>query len=1064
MVARILALALVLLPALAPASGDAQQTAAPSSTFATWTWISGANTPNANPVYGTLGVPAAANVPGPRREAVSFTDGNGDFWIFGGWGRDKFASEGYLNDLWRFNGSRWTWMSGGDTINHFGIYGTKGVPAPTNVPGARRRATGWTDANGTFWLLGGEGFGATGLTAGLNDLWKFDGTNWTWVSGGDALAQGISIGKGMASPVNQPGTRQASTGWTDGQGNLWMFGGFGYDLGGHSGYMSELWKFDGTNWTWVSGNPNSNNPGLYGTQGVRSPSNEPGARQESTAWVDNAGNFYVFGGFGYDALNTQGYLNDLWKFDGVAWTWVAGSATKNAPGVYGTKGTAAAANDPGARSAAFSWIEPSGVAYVFGGSGFDVNSAQGNLNDLWAFDGTNWAWLSGSNTIHAPGVYGTKGHAAPANVPGARSAGLTWRDDTGNLWLFGGIANTSFGTLLNDLWLCKTSANPKAAPPPPTGLSAAAGNGAVALTWNGSIGAVTYAVNRGTRSGREVAYATGIRALDYIDQNAANGTKYYYTVTAVGPSSKSQPSNEASATPSASLPVAPTLTATGGVNQVVLSWNATGTSYQLSRALLDGGPYSPLGGVITTPTFTDTTAANETTYYYLVVAKNAAGSSVSSNQASATPHAPVTATWTWKSGSNLGNQVGVYGTKGVAAPGNIPGSRTAQATWTDSSGRFWMFSGSVFDPNSSGPSQINDLWRYDGTNWAWMGGGSTPQDVLPHYGTKGVADPLNIPGARNYAATWTDNAGNLWLFGGNGYDSSGSSGFLNDLWKFNGSAWTWVSGSNTAAAATGVYGTKGVAAAANTPGGRQIAAYARDGAGNLWLFGGEANAAWNDLWKFNGTQWTWISGANVSGQEGVWGTKGVAAPTNIVNNRSGASLWIDSSNRFWLFGGSGRYQGTAPFFNDLWKFDGTNWTWISGSNGMSQGSVLGIKGTPDPANTPGGRFSGTRWLDASGNLWYFGGSGLDGSGGLGSCSDLWKFNGAAWAWMAGPSTVWQPGIYGTKDVASPTNTPGARNSGGDFIDSTGALWLFGGAGYDSTGTFTRMNDLWRYGP
>jgi hypothetical protein len=42
-----------------------------------------------------------------------------------------------------------------------------------------------------------------------------------------------------------------------------------------------------------------------------------------------------------------------------------------------------------------------------------------------------------------------------------------------------------------------------------------------------------------------------------------------------------------------------------------------------------------------------------------------------------------------------------------------------------------------------------------------------------------------MPGARQYATTWTDNNGNLWLFGGIGYDSTGAqTTMLNDLWKY----------------------------------------------------------------------------------------------------------------------------------------------------------------------------------------------------------------------------------------------------------------------------------------
>jgi hypothetical protein len=32
--------------------------------------------------------------------------------------------------------------------------------------------------------------------------------------------------------------------------------------------------------------------------------------------------------------------------------------------------------------------------------------------------------------------------------------------------------------------------------------------------------------------------------------------------------------------------------------------------------------------------------------------------------------------------------------------------------------------------------------------------------------------------------SWVDAAGNLWFFGGDGYDSTGAQGYLNDLWEF----------------------------------------------------------------------------------------------------------------------------------------------------------------------------------------------------------------------------------------------------------------------------------------
>src|ERR1035441_3858127 len=74
-------------------------------------------------------------------------------------------------------------------------------------------------------------------------------------------------------------------------------------------------------------------------------------------------------------------------------------------------------------------------------------------------------------------------------------------------------------------------------------------------------------------------------------------------------------------------------------------------------------------------------------------------------------------------------------------------------------------------------------------------------------------------GGRLGTVSWTDQSGNFWLFGGNGYDADGMAGYLNDLWEFNPSTneWAWMGGSSVAAGSCpqtaftcgqpGVYGT-----------------------------------------------------------------------------------------------------------------------------------------------------------------------------------------------------------------------------------------------------------------
>ena len=70
--------------------------------------------------------------------------------------RISHIKKGYLNDLWKYSNGSWTWISGNNTINALGIYGTKGISSPSNYPGARQFAVGGIDSSsfnyqGYYW-------------------------------------------------------------------------------------------------------------------------------------------------------------------------------------------------------------------------------------------------------------------------------------------------------------------------------------------------------------------------------------------------------------------------------------------------------------------------------------------------------------------------------------------------------------------------------------------------------------------------------------------------------------------------------------------------------------------------------------------------------------------------------------------------------------------------------------------------------------------------------------------------------------------------------------------------
>ena len=353
-----------------------------------WTWMGGSNIHGQSGVYGTLGTASAANIPGSREDAMSWTDKSGNLWLFGGAGTDSAGSVGFLNDLWEFNPatSQWTWMGGGSVLgcaNCAGLatYGTLGTPAAGNIPGGRDNSAIWTDSGGNVWLFGGYVDPANGDNASteLNDLWEFNPTTnlWAWMGGSNAPAgnqNGVYGTMGTPAPANIPGGRDSMVNWTDASGNLWLFGGYGFNGGGGEAYLGDLWEFSPfTNeWTWMVGsNTNGTNSlnkaGVPGTLGVPSASNFPGSRDRDNGWVDRSGNFWLFGGTGRDASNSNKTLNDLWVYEPVlssltqaatpTYTVASGTytsiqsvtindATAGATIYYTTNGTAPTANSP----------------------------------------------------------------------------------------------------------------------------------------------------------------------------------------------------------------------------------------------------------------------------------------------------------------------------------------------------------------------------------------------------------------------------------------------------------------------------------------------------------------------------------------------------------------------------------------------------------------------------------------------------------------------------------------------------------------------------------------------
>ncbi len=413
-----------------------------SYAYNNWTWMKGDSISNVQNVYGNQGIAAVTNKPCGRLGSISWTDLEGNLWLFGG---ETAGNNNCYNDLWKYNPitNLWTWVKGDSTVNVLGVYGSRGVAAETNKPGSRIHAVSWTDISGNLWLYGGANYVGSVLVT-LSDLWKFNISSnlWTWVKG-DSIPQGPEYGlQGFPSDANTPGAKWYGVSWTDNAGNLWLFG--SQTIGGP--IKNDLWKYDPliNQWTWVNGD-NSNIFGVYGIKGIAASTNRPGGRYRSVSWKDSNNNLWLFGGLGRTAntsISSVRPLNDLWKYNisSNQWTWMNGDSTTDALSVYGLQGVPDTLNNPGAKYESISWTDNSGNFWIFGGA-FP-------FNDLWKYDPiTNlWTWVKGRNFL---GVYGTQGVESPGNLPSGRYQGVAWKDNFSNLYLFGGFG---FRGSLNDLW------------------------------------------------------------------------------------------------------------------------------------------------------------------------------------------------------------------------------------------------------------------------------------------------------------------------------------------------------------------------------------------------------------------------------------------------------------------------------------------------------------------------------------------------------------------------------------------------------------------------------------
>lgn len=418
------------------------------------------------------------------------------------------------------------------------------------------------------------------------------------------------------------------------------------------------------------------------------------------------------------------------------------------------------------------------------------------------------------------------------------------------------------------------------------------------------------------------------------------------------------------------------------------------------------------------------------------------------------------AQWTWIGGSRFKDALPSYGVLDVESASNNPGSRDNGGMWVVGD-ELWLFGGLGF-AEDAGFGGHADLWSYSLATglWTWRGG-ARDLEPAPVFGTLFVPDAGNQPAARNDPAAWSSD-GSLWMFGGSHREVPDAS--RGDLWRYDLALrqWVWMGGTQGASVAP-MHGTLGQADGANMPGSRDSAAAWGDATG-FWLYGGSTTTApetrtdWGDLWRFDYStnQWTWVGGSSSPDPATVRGTRGVPSPSNQPRRGDACALGDALGGELWMI--------DQAF--DVWRYTVATgaWTWIAGPGTEPVATIHGELDVTAPTSRPGTRRVFNCWLDLRGNIWAFGGLGLDGAGTMGELNDTWVYQPDVdrWTWIAGASVIDQSGVYGELGVPASANTPGARLNSAKWVAPDGALWMFGGDyATDVEGIEGEMNDLWR---
>jgi len=283
----------------------------------------------------------------------------------------------------------------------------------------------------------------------------FAQNQWTWMAG-YLVSDAVYIDpRPSPSPLSvrgtpwtlsstiKPSVREHPAGGLANNNEIYVYGGASLE----SYFSSDFWVYDISQqkWAFIS---DLGWKIIVGIIGQESPTAHPGGRNRMASAVDNDGNIWMFGGL-YNDKNTYERFtkSDLWMYNTKTRKFTyyddyAGSQTK-----------------PRERYRARAWFDDANNMWLYGGA---VDTPNGSLsyNDLWMFNTTSksWTFISGNknqpyckNCTNGsyPSIAGTGG---TQYFPRARSDFGYWKDTLGNIWIYGGYAESHGWDDYGDLW------------------------------------------------------------------------------------------------------------------------------------------------------------------------------------------------------------------------------------------------------------------------------------------------------------------------------------------------------------------------------------------------------------------------------------------------------------------------------------------------------------------------------------------------------------------------------------------------------------------------------------